>query len=120
MILEQLLLGMLFLAGFGGLIFCKNLIKKVFALSIMNSAVILLFMVEGDRIGKRAPLVLDSQEILLLQEMVDPLPQALMLTAVVVGLCVTAFALVLVYRLHREYGTLNIDIIYERIRDASH
>ena len=40
--------------------------------------------------------------------MVDPLPQALMLTAIVVGICVVALALVLVYRLYLKFGTLDM------------
>jgi len=48
---------------------------------------------------------------------VDPLPQALMLTAIVVGVAVTALALVLAVRLHERFGTLDSREIEKRIRD---
>jgi multicomponent Na+:H+ antiporter subunit C len=38
----------------------------------------------------------------------DPLVQALVLTAIVIGFGTTAFALVLTYRLYEEHGTLNL------------
>jgi len=44
-------------------------------------------------------------------KMVDPVPQALVLTAIVIGFGVTAVALALVIRLYRHHGTLNIDEI---------
>ena len=40
--------------------------------------------------------------------MVDPLPQALMLTAIVVGVCIVALALALCDSLFRRFGTLDI------------
>ena len=43
--------------------------------------------------------------------MTDPVPQALVLTAIVIGFGVTAVALALVIRLYRHHGTLNIDEI---------
>ncbi|HRW25790.1 MAG TPA: NADH-quinone oxidoreductase subunit K [Spirochaetia bacterium] len=43
------------------------------------------------------------------------MPQALMLTAIVVGVCVSALALTLAYRLYRHFGTLDIDEIKRRI-----
>jgi multicomponent Na+:H+ antiporter subunit C len=47
--------------------------------------------------------------------MVDPLPQALMLTAIVVGVCVMALALVLVYRLYARFRTLDVREIEQRL-----
>ncbi len=48
--------------------------------------------------------------------MVDPVPQALMLTAIVIGVCVTALALALAVRLYKATGSLEIDTISERLR----
>ncbi|MCX7725311.1 MAG: sodium:proton antiporter [Chitinispirillaceae bacterium] len=114
--IEKILLSILFLCGFGGLIIKKNLIKKVIGISIINSAVILLFILEGSTIGNRAPFItttISSPN----NNLVDPIPQALMLTTIVVGFCVTALALVLVYLLYKEFKTLDIEIIYGRIRN---
>jgi len=48
---------------------------------------------------------------------VDPLPQALMLTAIVIGICLTALALSLVLKIDKEYQTLNISEIEKLSRD---
>lgn len=94
----------LFITGIAGLTTRRNLVKKAYALSIMNSAVVLLFVLEGSGIGDKAPLLGGSPGAF-----VDPVPQALMLTAIVVGVCVSALALTIAYRLYGVYGTLDAD-----------
>jgi multicomponent Na+:H+ antiporter subunit C len=96
------LIGALFLVGIWGVVAKHNLIKKVMALSIANSAIVLFFVYYGSRSGNTAPIA-GSEE-----RMVDPLPQALMLTAIVVGICVVALALALVYRLYLRHHTLDV------------
>ncbi|GHT77907.1 cation:proton antiporter [Spirochaetia bacterium] len=110
--IERILLLLLFLAGFYGLIARRNLIKKVYALSIMNMAVLLLFIVEGGGLGSQMPIVDSAGEG---QHYVDPLPQALMLTAIVVGVCISIVALTLIYRLYRVHKTLDCEELRERI-----
>ena len=100
-----ILIGALFLVGIWGVTVKPNLVKKVMALSIANSAIVLLFVYYGSLSGTTAPIIGAEGT------MVDPLPQALMLTAIVVGICAVALALVLVYSLHRRYGTLDIRAI---------
>ena len=101
--INYILISSLFITGAAGLILTKNLIKKVMALNIINSAVVILFIYHGSLKGSLAPIILTGDE-----NIVDPVPQALMLTAIVVGICVTALALALVYRLYRLYSTLDI------------
>jgi multicomponent Na+:H+ antiporter subunit C len=95
----------LFLLGVWGLVRKTNLIKKVIALSLINSALIILFVYLGSLSGSTAPILLAG---LTESEVVDPLPQALTLTTIVIGICLTALALVLVARIYRHYGTLDI------------
>ena len=97
------LIGAIFIVGIWGVISIPNLVKKVVALSIANSAIILFFIYFGSLSGEGAPILVEGTT-----QPVDPLPQALMLTAIVVGVCVIALALVLVYRLYRRHGTLDI------------
>mgnify|MGYP001100312548 CR=1 FL=1 len=99
------LIGALFLVGIWGVVTKHNLIKKVMALSIANSAIVLFFVYYGSRSGTTAP-ISGTEE-----RMVDPLPQALMLTAIVVGICVVALALALVYRLYIRHRTLDVRLI---------
>lgn len=112
--IARVLLLVLFLLGLFGLIARRNLIKKVFALAILNSAVVLLFVMEGGRSGESAPL-LGEGGIFSGLTMVDPVPHALMLTAIVVGVCVSALALALAYRLYKAYGSLDIDELRDKV-----
>jgi multicomponent Na+:H+ antiporter subunit C len=113
--IERILIATLFLIGFWGIIAKKNIIKKIFSLSILNSSVVILFIVEGSRIGKNAPIMEDG-----IKTVVDPVPQALMLTAIVIGVCITALALALAFRLYRYAGTFDIDRIREKAHDESY
>jgi len=106
------LIVILFLIGVSGLILCRNLIKKVMFLNIINSAIVILFIYLSSLSGNHAPILLDQKD-----SIVDPLPHALMLTAIVVGICLTAVALSLVYRLHRIYGSIDVHEIENKVRD---
>lgn len=95
-------IGLIFIVGLWGVMHKANMVKKVMGLSIANSAVILLFIYYGSLSGETAPIE-GSDKV-----MVDPVPQALMLTAIVVGVCIMALALVLIYRLYLKFGTLDM------------
>ncbi|MBN2585662.1 MAG: NADH-quinone oxidoreductase subunit K [Candidatus Fermentibacteraceae bacterium] len=97
-----ILIGAIFMVGLWGVVNRANMVKKVMGLSIANSGIILLFVYYGSLSGDTAPIEGGGGA------MVDPMPQALMLTAIVVGVCVMAMALVLVYRLYMKYGTLDM------------
>lgn len=114
MMIERILLIFLFLTGFWGIIAKKNIIKKIFGLSIINSAVVILFILEGSRIGGNAPIMEEG-----LKNAADPVPQALMLTAIVIGVCITALALALAFRLYRFAHTFDIDEIRRKVHDES-
>ena len=92
----------IFVVALYGVIALRNLVKKIVALSFANSAIIMFFVHFGSLSGTRPPMVDGSPGAV-----VDPVPQALMLTAIVVGVCVTSVALVLVYRIYRRHGTLD-------------
>lgn len=108
-----LLIGILFCVGFWGLLGKNHLVKKVIGLNILSCAVITLFIYQGSLAGVTAPILVSG-----LTDIVDPLPQALMLTAIVVGVCLTALALSLAYRLYREYGSMDIRIIESKERES--
>jgi multicomponent Na+:H+ antiporter subunit C len=86
----------LLIIGIVALILNTNLFKMIMALTIIESAV-LLFAVSGAYIkGAGAPLA-DINE-----NMVNPLPQALTLTAIVIGAATTAIALSLVIKIYKH------------------
>jgi len=76
----------------------------VLGLTLMSYAVNLFIFMMG-RLGHGKPAVLVGQAA----EFADPLPQALVLTAIVIGFGMTAFVLVLAVRAREELGTDHVD-----------
>jgi len=101
---------LLILIGLYGALTKKSLIKIVLGLSIMDSGVHLLMIALGYIKDGTAPIFSPGHENDMAR-MVDPVPQALVLTAIVIGFGVTAVALSLVIRLYRHHNTLRIDEI---------
>jgi len=95
----------LFLIGFYALIAKRNLIKKVIGFGIMEYAVNLFFILIGYKEGGEAPILSKIQGLGIY---VDPLPQALILTSIVIGLGVTALMVALCIRIYQRYGTFDI------------
>ena len=88
----------------------KSLIKIVIGLSIVDAGIHLMLVAIGYIKLGTAPIFSPGFENEAAQ-MVDPVPQALVLTAIVIGFAVTAVALSLVIRLYRHHHTLEIDEI---------
>ncbi|MBS3812627.1 MAG: sodium:proton antiporter [Candidatus Acetothermia bacterium] len=89
-----------------GLILKKNLIMKLLSLSIINTSTILFFVMVVYTPGDRAPI-----GELGVTQMADPLPQALVLTAVVINFGVLALSLLFTMVLVKRYHTLDIQKI---------
>ncbi|MEN8192903.1 MAG: NADH-quinone oxidoreductase subunit K [Bacteroidota bacterium] len=100
---------LLILIGMYAVLVKKNIIKIVIGLSIVNSGINLLLIAIGYVKDSTAPIF--SSDNFKASQMVDPVPQALVLTAIVIGLGVTAVALALVIRLYDHHKTLNINKI---------
>ena len=83
----------------------RNLIKIIIGLIIMEYAVNLAFILFGYRLGGRAPILAQDQ---IIKNMVDPLPQALVLTAIVIGLATTALIIAIAVRIYDRYKTFDI------------
>lgn len=95
----------------------KNLIQIVCGLGLLDYGVNLFIVSVGYNEGGTAPLYVGSELEYLSQKganavyFVDPVPQALTLTSIVIGACVTAMALSIVIRIGQNYGTLEADQI---------
>lgn len=85
-----------------------NLIKKIIGLNIFQVAVFFLYISVGTVEGGAAPILTDGIELYS-----NPLPHVLILTAIVVGVAMTALALALVVRIKEAYGTIEEDEIHE-------
>jgi multisubunit Na+/H+ antiporter MnhC subunit len=85
----------------------KNLLKIVIGMSLFDSGINLLLISIGFRANGTAPIFMSD-----LKDgafFVDPVPQALTLTSIVIGACVTALALSLVIKVKEHYGTIDAD-----------
>jgi len=96
---------LLFLVGLYGLITQRNLIKIAISMSIMEFSTFLFFALIGYIKDGVAPIVNPAEPDKIY---VDPLPQALVLTAIVIGLATTAMLMAVIIRLYRKYKTFDI------------
>ncbi|MGF1679015.1 MAG: sodium:proton antiporter [Candidatus Methylacidiphilales bacterium] len=108
MIMETaLLVGLLFTISVF-LILQKSFVRILFGfIMLSNAANLFVLSMSGNPDGKSGPVVLPEHG-----EMVDPLPQALILTAIVIGFGVTAYLVVLLYRIFLDHGTTRLDELF--------
>lgn len=85
-----------------------NLLRFLFGLLLLSNAVNLAIFAAG-RLTEGAPPLLEAGGALPEYEMANSLPQALLLTAIVIGFGLFAFALALTIRAYRSFGHLEID-----------
>lgn len=83
----------------------RNLIKIIIGIGIMEYAVNLFFILVGYRSGGRSPIFAPDQVI---NKMVDPLPQAVVSTAIIIGLSLTLLLVAIAIRIYDRYGTFDI------------
>lgn len=88
----------------------RNIIKIIIGIIIIEYAVNLFFILVAYRMRGRSPILSSQAEIV---NMVDPLPHALVLTAIVIGLATTALLVAIAMRIHEKYGTFDITKIRE-------
>jgi len=98
----------LVLIGLYAVLVKKNVLKMLIGLSIMETGVNLLLISIGYIYGRSAPIL---SEGIGPNQAVDPIPQALVLTAIVIGVATTAMALSVAIVLYQRYGTLNVEEI---------
>lgn len=99
--------------GLYAVAFKGNLIKKVIGLSVISNGVHLLFVSLGYRTGGIMPVLQDMNIGAFAQSAVDPLPQAFVLTSIVINLSITAVALSMIVLIYRQFGTIEADKIRE-------
>lgn len=105
----------LLMTGFYAVIAKPNLMKKLLGLGIFQAAVFLLYITMDKVEGGTAPIIKAGAVDQLYS---NPLPQVLILTAIVVGISTTALGLALVVRIYEAYGTVEDDEIQQADREA--
>ena len=93
----------LIVIGIAGIVIAKHLFRILLALVIAEAGANMLLVLAGYRFDAIAPIIQGSS-----QQMVDPVPQAMVLTAIVIGVSIQALALALIIQVYRHYGTLDI------------
>lgn len=85
----------------------RNVVRLVLGLALLTNGAILLIFIAG-RVGTTTPAVILAGTTVLGPEAANALPQALVLTAIVIGFAVTAFAIALVVMAYRRFGTVDL------------
>jgi multicomponent Na+:H+ antiporter subunit C len=110
------LIGILLLIGLWGIVAQHNLLKKVMALNVMQVAVILYYLNAAQKSGTTLGVLRAGEKVGDVAAYVNPLPHALMLTAIVVALAITGVALALLLKVYRAYGTLEEPEVFRRMQ----
>ena len=110
----SLLIGfLLILVGFWGVLTQKNIIKIIVGFTILNTGINILMVSLGYIKGKTAPIIdaavaqIGNHDVS--ASVVDPVPQALVLTAIVIGFGITSLMLAYAMKLYNAKKTLEIN-----------
>lgn len=90
----------------------RSIVKMILGIIFLGNATNLVIFVSGG-LTKASPAFIKAGETVAAEGVADPLPQALILTAIVIGFGVTAFALALMYRFYKTTGTEDMDEVKE-------
>ncbi|MCD4690974.1 NADH-quinone oxidoreductase subunit K [bacterium] len=105
----------LVLVGLSCALLKRNLVRMVLGFSIVDTGIHLVIASVGSLSGRTAPIIDDpalfsdtAALVVSADKIVDPVPQALVLTAIVIGVGVTALMLAYIVRLHDRNDTLDV------------
>ena len=96
------------ISGFFGILLKKNIMMKIISMDVMSTGVIAYYVLVAARGGVFVPIANESS---IQDAYADPVPQAVILTAIVIGLSLQALMLVGVMKLAHDVPTLDIDDI---------
>lgn len=103
----------LFFIGMYGLVARKNIVKSILSISIMEVGIVLYFLGINYQLGQIPPIGDLSGAVV-----ADPLPQALMITTIVIGVSVTAVSVSMFIAMYHRYGTTSWEVAKQnRIKD---
>ncbi len=86
----------------------RSFVRVVLGIFLLSNATNLLIFTAG-RLTREAPPLIGPHEYVPHEAIANPLPQALILTAIVISFALFAFILVLTYRTYQELGTVDTD-----------
>lgn len=99
----------LILIGLYGALTNRNILRMIVSFTVADTGLNLVIVAIGYMRGRTAP-ILDASVPAAdaVARIIDPVPQALVLTAIVIGVGVTALMLAYAYKLHQTRGSLDI------------
>ena len=98
--------------GLFGLLVSKNLFRMLLSLAMFEAGANLVLVLSGFIRNGITPIFLDGNSHAV---MVDPVPQALVLTAIVIGVGVQALALALIFRVKKHYNSMDMRTIRSKL-----
>ncbi|MEA2066336.1 MAG: cation:proton antiporter subunit C [Thermotogota bacterium] len=101
-----------FFIGIAGLFFNRNILKKVLSLAVVEISTVLFYTGISSVNGITAPIITSVDGYVI--TMANPIPQAVIITGIVIGFAVLSLLLVFTVMLHNRYHTLDVHTI-ERI-----
>ncbi len=90
------------MCGFFGILLKKNLVMKIISMDVMSAGVVAYYVLIASRNGLFTPILSDAKNV----AFADPVPQGVILTAIVIGLSIQALMLVGVMKLSKDNPTL--------------
>jgi multicomponent Na+:H+ antiporter subunit C len=100
---------LLILMGLYGALSQRHLLRMIVSFSVANTGVHLVLVAVGYMTGRTAPILDASVPVTdAVNRIIDPVPQALVLTAIVIGLGVTALMLTYAWRMYEQRRSLDI------------
>ena len=110
---------LLFFISIFGLVTADNAIKSIVYMIVLNGAVITFWIAMGSRAGRTPPIFVDDiiNQSGYFYAMADPVPQALMITTIIIGFCVTAINIIMLNTVFKKYKTTNWKILFDLARE---
>ena len=98
---------LLIIIGLYGILSTRNVIKILVGINVMEIGINVFIIAMGFVYDGAAPILSADNQVNVLK-FVDPVPQAIVLTSIVIGLGVTALGLVFARKIHKKYGTYDL------------
>lgn len=107
---------LLLVIGLYGMIVKKNLVKKLIGMTIFQAAIILFYISSAIKVDATVPIIMENLSVENPANYINPLPHALMLTAIVVGVATVGVAFALLILIYRNYKTLDESELIELMK----
>ena len=105
---------LLFFISFFGMITSNNIIKSIVFILLMQTSVVMFWLLVGGMMGTSPPIGAYHPDVDVVS---DPLPQALMLTAIIIGISVTAINITMLNTLFRKHQTADWETLEQLVQE---